>query len=532
MRKSLSLLFCGIMASSILALPPARAQEPVPSASPTVPSFESALHLYRTEQFDQALDQYNSLIAAGSQPALAYAGLARVFLSLKRIDDAHTAAAKAVELVPDLPDAHVALGEVYFRQGKLADAENEFIALVQGRTSNARAYLGMARISEAASFHKQANDMIEKAFALDPDDRDIVFQRFRILGRLGTLRLRQEGPPPDSSDPSPPQSQSDVPLTIVTGAGIRGGPNCSVVSTTKSAQMNLLPLFETAKEIGGFGLLVKLDGASSKLQLDTGASGLLVNSKIAEKAKLRKLGQTTINGIGDKGPTDGYFGIADSIIVGDIEFKGCLVEVSDKKSILGQDGLIGSDVFAHFLVDIDFPNKKFRLSELPPYPDPQTPQSVQNSSSQPNAQLHNRYVAPEMKTYTPVYQFGHDLLVKTQINTSSTKLFIIDTGSTLNLISPAAAKEVTKVSRDSQIEVKGLSGNVKNVFSADQVTLTFGNLRQRNLGITSFDTTHISDSLGTEVSGFLGFEVLRMLDIKIDYRDGLVKFEFDANRFH
>jgi hypothetical protein len=36
--------------------------------------------------------------------------------------------------------------------------------------------------------------------------------------------------------------------------------------------------------------------------------------------------------------------------------------------------------------------------------------------------------------------------------------------------------------------------------------------------------------MGTEVSGFLGFGMLRVLDLKLDYRDGLVDFEYDPKR--
>ena len=45
--------------------------------------------------------------------------------------------------------------------------------------------------------------------------------------------------------------------------------------------------------------------------------------------------------------------------------------------------------------------------------------------------------------------------------------------------------------------------------------------------MTSIDMKSISDSAGTEISGILGFITLRMLDIKIDYRDALVNFEAD-----
>jgi hypothetical protein len=39
-----------------------------------------------------------------------------------------------------------------------------------------------------------------------------------------------------------------------------------------------------------------------------------------------------------------------------------------------------------------------------------------------------------------------------------------------------------------------------------------------------------SRQLGTEVSGFLGFDMLRMLEVKLDYRDGLVDFGYDPKR--
>ena len=46
--------------------------------------------------------------------------------------------------------------------------------------------------------------------------------------------------------------------------------------------------------------------------------------------------------------------------------------------------------------------------------------------------------------------------------------------------------------------------------------------------MTAFDITNISDSIGTEISGFLGFTTLRVLDVKIDYRDALIEFKYDA----
>jgi hypothetical protein len=47
---------------------------------------------------------------------------------------------------------------------------------------------------------------------------------------------------------------------------------------------------------------------------------------------------------------------------------------------------------------------------------------------------------------------------------------------------------------------------------------------------STLDLSTISRHTGTEVSGFLGFAMLRQLELKLDYRDGLVDFEYDPKR--
>lgn len=69
--------------------------------------------------------------------------------------------------------------------------------------------------------------------------------------------------------------------------------------------------------------------------------------------------------------------------------------------------------------------------------------------------------------------------------------------------------------------VKGISGRVDKVYGANKAILQSGNLRLENQNMTAFDTKPRSDGVGTEISGFVGFVLLRFLDIKIDYRDAL-----------
>jgi hypothetical protein len=50
-------------------------------------------------------------------------------------------------------------------------------------------------------------------------------------------------------------------------------------------------------------------------------------------------------------------------------------------------------------------------------------------------------------------------------------------------------------------------------------------MRVRSDDIPVFDVTNISNSDGTEISGFIGIKTLVQMKVTIDYRDGLVNFE-------
>jgi tetratricopeptide (TPR) repeat protein len=529
-----------VMAASLFCVSAARAQSSSATSataasagegapSNPVSSLSSAEQLYRAGKVSAAEELYKASIASSPDAAPAYAGLARTYLNEKEPAQAYAAAAKAIELAPSNPAAQVTLAEVYFRQGKIAEAQAELMALVRAGTTQPRAYLELGRIYRAASYYKQARQMLDMAHKIDPGDPDVQSEWFGTLTLDERIRSLQEylAGKDEITDRVGVQRQ----LALLQEEANYSTRQCRLATKVTAMQTDLKQLFADVKHLRGFGLNVNLNGTSANLLLDTGAGGILVDRKIAEKAGIKRVVETSIGGIGDQGNAAGYTGYADSIKIGDLEFNNCLVGVVEQNSVAGSDGLIGADVFSHFLVDLDFSDGKFRLSELPPWPDQAPPDAALESQKPASPQLHDRYVAPEMKSFAPVLRFGHDLLIATRMNDSAPKWFLIDTGAFNNTISPAAAKEVTKVSSDADTKVKGLSGNVASVFRAYAVTLQFANLKQQNQDTVAFDTTSMSNNVGTEVSGTLGFATLRVLDLKIDYRDGLVNFTYDPNRW-
>jgi hypothetical protein len=135
-----------------------------------------------------------------------------------------------------------------------------------------------------------------------------------------------------------------------------------------------------------------------------------------------------------------------------------------------------------------------------------------------------------MADWTKVFRFGHSILVPTSVNDSKAMLFGLDTGAFSNLLSVRAGRQVSKVSSEDRVRVRGVNGAVDKVYSSEKATLRFGHFQQSNLGIITLDLSTISRHTGTEVSGFLGFAMLRQLEVELDYRDGLVDFKYDPKR--
>jgi hypothetical protein len=133
-----------------------------------------------------------------------------------------------------------------------------------------------------------------------------------------------------------------------------------------------------------------------------------------------------------------------------------------------------------------------------------------------------------MKDWTPIFRDGHFLLIPTRIDNAQPMLFLIDSGAENNLLSQRAATQVTKTYIDPDLAIGGVSGTIKNVFRAESATIHFAHFAQKNQYMVTVSLAKQSRDMGMELSGVLGLELLRVFQLKIDYRDGLVDFVYDA----
>jgi len=540
---------------------PASVASPSPAQSRSDSPLLEAIALYRRGDFAGAIAKYEEVLQQHAKSPDAWAGIVRCYLKQKDVEHAAQAAEKGLA-ESDSAQVRAAHAEVLFRQGRIAEAESEWVKIINSGYPEARAYLGVARVRDAIAMYKSERALLNKAHELNPNDPDIQDAWVGTLSRAERIKYLQDMLAGENNWSADEREDARNYLEFLTARTKQKSSPCRLVSNVSTTETPLLRLLRDPEHLRGYGLPVVFNGHKSSLMLDTGASGIVIKRGLAEKAGISKVSSTKILGIGNKGRRNAFIGVADSIRIGELEFQDCLVEVTESHSVGDEDGLVGADIFSDFLVEIDFPNEKLKLNQLPRRPGEgvqkpslkeedddsdeggaaDTEKDVNsagaNTASKTAAPApagsgpQHRYIAPEMQNYTRVYRFGHDLLVPTSIGNVPQKLFLLDTGSTTNFISPAAAREVTKVHDEGDVIVKGISGRVDQVFTANKATLQFGRLRQENQDMTAFDTKPISDGIGTEVSGFLGFTTLRFLDIKIDYRDALVDFEYDRNRRH
>src|SRR5277367_62814 len=489
----------------------------------------AAQKLMQDEKFDEALTAYNAIVpAGGAEAAAAYAGIARVQLEKNDPASAYDAAQKAVALTPDKAPAIVALGEVYFRQGKIPEAQGVFMKPLRACDLDARAFLGLYRVYAMSLNWKHAKTNIDQAFKLDPSDPEIAYyhsQTLTIAEKISALQAQLD----DGAAATDDKSKEAMKKSLESLQARASEPaTCRLTTKLAATETDLEPLSDLG-HVRGYGLTVKINGASARLLMDTGASGISIDQNLAEKAGVKKLYETTTSGIGDEHDVASYVGRVATSQIGNLEFENCLVDVLKEREIVGEDGLIGADVFRSFLIDISMTKHKMKLTQLPPFPDEPEQEPSLGSNAVETKHWHDRYFPPEMKGYTAIFEAGHDLLIPTSVNSSPPRQFLIDTGAFDNQLSLATAKEVTKVRTDydNYGNIKGVSGKVKTVYRGAEAVIQFANFKQDRSDLFVIDMSKISHGAGTEVSGLLGFRMLFELDMKIDYRDGLIQFSAD-----
>ncbi|HEY6308166.1 MAG TPA: aspartyl protease family protein [Candidatus Angelobacter sp.] len=501
--------FVGKFAFIVMALLPApflSAQTPAVAPAPAE-AFAAARQLLQQGDFQGAAAAFQKMIESRPSPEL-YAGLVQSLLKLDDVKAADESSRKVVDTFPQSALAHATRGDAYFRRGMIPEAESEYDSALKLDQTCARAWLGRGKVDAVLARRSQAREAVNKAHELDPGDGDALYEWAIRRPYPENVAALERHLAEFRSDPQLESHERDYKELM---KALAGRPVWILSPDVPRAELKLEPMIAgPGQGSRGFGLRVTFnDRAEATLLMDTGASGVTITRKFAEKIGARKLSDTSLEGVGKSGAAHGYHAWVDTIAIGGLKFHECFVHVTPG-SVADLDGMIGTDVFVNFLVTVDFPKRKLRLD---PLPEP-------SSGPEPSPSNDARASAAD---FSQAFGFGHFLLLWTQAGDKVAGLFVVDSGSNLSSIAPEPARQLAQM-RPLNATVTGMSGGVNSAFFADDLTLQFGKVRRKNQRIITVDLHSVSKNLGTEVSGQIGFNTLEDMRVVINYRDGLVGF--------
>ena len=479
-----------------LASPLAAQQAPVPAEK----ALAAAHELFRNADFHGAAVAFRKIIELNPS-AEAYSGLVRSLLKADDIKAAEESSQKALSALPESALAHAARGDVYFRRGLIPQAEDEYKAALKLDDKSSRAWLGQGKVDAVYTRHSKSRAAIAKAHELDPDDGDALYEWAIRQPYPDSVAALEKHLAEHHNDPEDERREREYKEFVKALAGRKVWVPAREVERTE-IKMELLTI-GTSMVRRGYALRVRLnDRVTATLLLDTGSSGVLIKRKLAEKIGAGRLSEQGIEGVGKSGPAAGYKAWVDKITIGELEFNDCFIQATPRE-IPEVDGTIGTDVFAKYLITLDFGGHKLWLEPMPSVSD----QSQQALSG----------------AYTQAFSLGHFLLVPTEVGKRAAGLFVIDSGANTNTISPEQARLLPEM-RVYNMPVAGASGTVNSAFIADNATLRFAKVHPSGERISSVDLHSVSKDLGVEISGQIGFSAMEGMKVIIDYRDGLVQF--------
>jgi tetratricopeptide (TPR) repeat protein len=463
------------------------------------PAASSADAAYARTDYAKAEELYAQAVSIQPNDANLQAALVRTMLHEGKITEAFANISSAAPQYPHSAPILTALAEVQLRQGQPWLAIETLQSAAAADSCYARTHLIRSRVDRINSMYASERKEIQSAYDLDPTDPDIhhawatiVSPSHDILSIQQSLETTKDMAP-DTRKMAEDSVRSMLPLLS------ESSQTCQALPSTSEATLPLLPSMRDGKNVDAYKLEIQFPQTKASLQIDTAASGLYISRTLAEANGFK--------------PTDGTppgTVHVDHLQVGPLEFRDCIVGVSDTPFSGNADGFIGMDLFASYLITLDYPHAKLQLAPLPP-----------QASSLPG----DRSDAPELSGFSPIYHSGHYLLVPMLLNKKERRLFVLDTGIRYSAMASDVAHSISNTKMNFTNAQPTTSGATLQIYR-DSFDFEFANLDlQHQSHVLEFDTSAMGHNAGMQIGGLLGFDILRSMTMHLDYRDGLVKFE-------
>ncbi|HEX6773747.1 MAG TPA: tetratricopeptide repeat protein [Acidobacteriaceae bacterium] len=457
---------------------------------------------YAHGRYADAESLYAKALSENPRDAGLSAARVRALLHEERVSDAVEQANRGIASSPTSAAALTALAEVEYRKGQPWLALETLQTAEKTDACYARAHLLRSRILRIDSMYASERKELQTAYDIDPADPDIKRAWLHIDSAAHDL----EGIEKAMSTMNLPADQKAMATATaddLMGRLTEGSRTCKSSPIATAVTLPLRATYLDPKHVSAYQLDVQLPKKNARLIVDTAASGVYISRALADENGFEHMPNDPQNTVR-----------IDTLHVGPLEFHECLAGVSDTPFPDKGVGFIGTDVFAPYLISLDYPAGKLTLAPLPPLP-------AQGESSLPL----DRYIAPEMSSYTPIYHRQQFLLVPVVLNNRQRRLFAVDSGMRMTTMTSEAAHLVSSTRMNFTNSEPTVGGGTLQIYR-DHFDFQFANVSFDNQAqILEFEPSAIDENAGFEIAGLIGFDMLQRLTIHMDYRDGLIRFE-------
>ncbi len=254
----------------------------------------------------------------------------RALLNAKRAKDAYAAEAQALLRKPQTPGTQTAAGWVELRKGEIVEAEKHFRSALVLDAHYAGALAGLARVYSAISRFTAARSSWQQAFQANPDDPQLmIMQADTLKGDAHTGALERALALLDPKSEDAQRTRAHIALDRAVG----GRKTRRLISPYETSTLKLTSMGDP-RRLRGLGLRVRFNQSYTvTLLLDTGASGISLSPKGAEKAGLELLNAESyeVKGIGDKKTQASAGYLASEVKIGEVVCGSSGIGVSERE---------------------------------------------------------------------------------------------------------------------------------------------------------------------------------------------------------
>ena len=406
-------------------------------------------------------------------------------------------AAEILEGLVETADVLAFKGEIEFRRGRFEAAGSYYTRALELEGNTPRAHFGLGKLRLGKMRLEEAIESLGRAVELEPEEAIyhlMLADAWAFEGNLAEQIRQLEAYVALEPTYNPDRvTQVEAALEVIRDFGSE-----SIGAYELPDEPEPIAISQGLNLI--FADLMVGDRGPFEFIVDTGASQTVFTEALLDDLGLIPIASTLIHGIGGEGTVESNIYRIDELVFGNVEVRNLPVgTLSDP--LVGQlaDGIFSTATFSDELVSIDYPRSRIEFN-------------VSDDGVRAD--------------HIPAWFFSNLVLLPLEINDVHEGLFLLDTGAVTTVLSHnmAANLGVHEDTPGARIGggIAGIAGAGGTVLLVPDVTLETPENREYFSQVVSVDLGEISETLGFELSGVIGYDFLRAYRISIDFQNAEV----------